>query len=317
MTLFRRVLVVNAALLVAAATALAISPFTISAPIAEVEAVVLTVGLILLLVLNYLILRRAFRPLEQLSERMRSVDLLRPGGRMPPSGEDQIAALVLAFNEMLERLEQERRESGARALGAQEAERKRIAAELHDEVGQSMTGVLLLLERLAGETPSRVEAVVEAQQAVRKSLDEVRRIAEELRPEPLEHLGLISALKSLAADFRKRTGLQLEWRFAPDLPPLDSDVELVLYRVAQESLTNVARHAEATRAVLSLERGPGTVILRIDDDGSGLNGRHTDGHGLRGMRERAMIVGGALAIETSEAGGVEVRLEVPTAQRSA
>jgi two-component system sensor histidine kinase UhpB len=317
MTLFRRVFLTNAALLVAAATVLAVTPLTISAPIAEIEAVVLGVGLSLLLVLNYLILRRAFRPLERLSERMRRVDLLRPGRRMPPSGHDQVAELVHAFNEMLERLETERRESGSRAVRAQEAERRRIGAELHDEVGQSMTGVLLLLERLAGELPAdRADAVAGAQQAVRRSLDEVRRIAAELRPEPLEHLGLVSALKALAADFRSRSGLQLEWQFARDLPRLDTDAELVLYRVAQESLTNVARHADARSVRLELDRGRHSVVLRVVDDGRGLNGHEANGSGIRGMRERALIVGGALAVKSSPAGGVEVRLEVPASNGS-
>jgi two-component system, NarL family, sensor histidine kinase UhpB len=312
MSLFRRVFLLNAALLVSAGVLVAVSPITVSTPVKVFDEVVLGVGIVLLLVANYLLLRPAFRPLERLAERMRNVDLLRPGRRLEPSGSPEIVELVRTFNEMLERLETERRESGRLALAAQEAERKRIAAELHDEVGQSMTGVLLLLDQLASEVPAeRRDVFAEAQEATRTSVDEVRRIAQELRPELLEHLGLVSALKSLATRFTDQAGLELEWDFAHALPPLSADAELALYRVAQESLTNVARHAEATRVWLSLQPGRDSVVLRVVDDGRGMNGRAPNGGGLRGMRERAVLVGAALAIKPARTGGVEVRLEVP------
>jgi two-component system, NarL family, sensor histidine kinase UhpB len=312
MSLFRRVFLLNAALLVGAGVLVAVSPITVSTPVKVFDEVVLGVGIVLLLVANYLLLRPAFRPLERLAERMRNVDLLRPGRRLEPSGSPEIVELVRTFNEMLERLETERRESGRLALAAQEAERKRIAAELHDEVGQSMTGVLLLLDQLASEVPAeRRDVFAEAQEATRTSVDEVRRIAQELRPELLEHLGLVSALKSLATRFTDQAGLELEWDFAHALPPLSPDAELALYRVAQESLTNVARHAEATHVWLSLQPGRDSVVLRVVDDGRGMNGRAPNGGGLRGMRERAVLVGAALAIKPARTGGVEVRLEVP------
>jgi two-component system, NarL family, sensor histidine kinase UhpB len=314
MSLFRRVFLLNAALLVAAGILVAVSPITVSTPVKIFDEVVLAVGIVLLLGANYLLLRPAFKPLERLAERMKNVDLLRPGRPLEPSGSPEVVELVRTFNEMLERLEIERRESGRRALAAQEAERKRIAAELHDEVGQSMTGVLLLLEQLAGESPAdRREALDEAQEATRKSVEEVRRIAQELRPELLEHLGLVSALKSLATRFTEQAGLELEWEFATTLPPLTSDVELALYRVAQESLTNVARHASASRVWVSLQPGRDSVVLRVVDDGGGMNGSDANGGGLRGMRERAVLVGAALAIKPARTGGVEVRLEVPAA----
>jgi two-component system sensor histidine kinase UhpB len=317
MPLFWRVFLLNAALLVGAGIVLALSPFTISAPIKVLEEVGLGFAILVLLAVNFAMLRPSFKPLERLAERMRNVDLLRPGRRLTPSGSAEIVDLVRSFNEMLERLETERRESGRRALAAQEAERKRIAAELHDEVGQSMTGVLLMLERVAGEVPrARRETFAEVQEAMRRSVEEVRRIAQELRPELLEHLGLASALKSLATRFTEQAGLQLEWEFARELPQLAPDVELAVYRVAQESLTNIARHADATRAWISLEPGHDSVVLRVVDDGIGLNG-HPDGGGLRGMRERAILVGAALAIKPARTGGVEVRLEAPAATSGA
>jgi two-component system, NarL family, sensor histidine kinase UhpB len=312
MSLFRRVFLLNAALLVGAGLLVALSPITVSTPVKVFDEVVLGVGILVILAANYLLLRPAFKPLERLAERMENVDLLRPGRRLEPTGSPEIVELVRSFNEMLERLETERRESGRQALAAQEAERKRIAAELHDEVGQSLTGVLLLLEQLAREVPAqRHDVFAEAQEATRKSVDEVRRIAQELRPEMLEHLGLVSALKALATRFTEQAGLVLKWDFAPALPPLAPDAELALYRVAQESLTNVARHAEASRVWLSLQPGRDSVVLRVVDDGRGMNGRAVTGGGLRGMRERAVLVGAALAIKPARTGGVEVRLEVP------
>jgi two-component system, NarL family, sensor histidine kinase UhpB len=314
MSLFRRVFLLNAALLVAAGVLVALSPITVSTPIRVFDEVVLGVGILVILAANYLLLRPAFKPLERLAARMKNVDLLRPGRRLDPSGSPEVIELVRAFNEMLERLETERRESGRQALAAQEAERKRIAAELHDEVGQSLTGVLLLLEQLAREVPDqRHDVFAEAQEATRKSIEEVRRIAQELRPEMLEHLGLVSALKALAARFTEQAGLELEWDFARELPPLAADAELALYRVAQESLTNVARHADASRVWLSLQPGRDSVVLRVVDNGRGLNGLAVNAGGLRGMRERAVLVGAALAIKPARTGGVEVRLEVPVA----
>jgi two-component system sensor histidine kinase UhpB len=206
---------------------------------------------------------------------------------------------------MLERLETERRESSRRAQHAQEAERSRIARGLHDEVGQVLTGVLLQLE---GE--GRDE---ETKAAVRQALEEVRRIAQELRPEMLEHLGLVSALTELSRRFADQSGLRIERRFADELPPLSDDAELTVYRVAQESLTNVARHARASRVEVVLEAGAESVVLRVVDDGRGIEeSAAVNGQGgLRGMREQAVLVGGALAVKRARQGGVEVRLEVP------
>jgi two-component system sensor histidine kinase UhpB len=236
---------------------------------------------------------------------MRTVDLLRPGQRLMEDGGPEVAQLTHVFNQMLERLEIERRESGRRVLQAQEAERARIAGGLHDEVGQVLTGVLLQLQ---AESSSE-----ETKEAVRQALEEVRRIARELRPEMLEHLGLVSALIELSRKFAEQSGLRIERRFAESLPPLSDDAELAVYRIAQESLTNVARHAGAEHVELSLQPGPSSVVLRVVDDGRGIaETAALNGHGgLRGMRERAVLVGGALAVKRGPNGGVEVRLEVP------
>jgi two-component system sensor histidine kinase UhpB len=296
-----RVFAINAALLVVATLLLVLTPVTIHASIALVEGLDLAIGLLVMLGANLLLLRRELSPLHRLVQRMRTVDLLRPGQRLPEDGGAEVGALVGGFNQMLERLEVERQESGRRALQAQEAERRRIAGGLHDEVGQVLTGVLFRLDD------------DETKEAVRQALDEVRRIARELRPEMLEHLGLVSALTELSRKFSEQSGVRVDRRFADELPALSDEEELAVYRVAQESLTNVARHAGASRVELSLEPGAGSVVLRVADDGHGMPDHpSTNGHGgLRGMRERALLVGGALAIKPGRTGGVEVRLEVP------
>jgi two-component system sensor histidine kinase UhpB len=131
----------------------------------------------------------------------------------------------------------------------------------------------------------------------------------------LEHLGLVSALTELSRRFADQSGLRIDRRFADDLPALSDEAELAVYRVAQESLTNVARHAHASRVEVALEPGAGSVVLRVVDDGRGIDeAAAVNGHGgLRGMRERAVLVGGALAVKRARHGGVEVRLEVPAA----
>ena len=265
-----------------------------------------------MLVVNGILLRRLFRPLERLAEKMEAADVLGGGQRVPVLSSGEIGTLERAFNQMLDRLENERRDAGAHALKAQEDERQRLARGLHDEVGQSMTAVLLQLKRMAANASQEQRTqLAEAQQVVKTSLEDVRRLAQELRPELLDHLGLASALVSLADGFEERTHLRVRRQLERVLPPLDPHAELVIYRVAQESLTNVARHAQATEVLLLLQRGNDSVVLRVIDDGQGFDPGHAEGGGLRGIRERALIVGGAAAINPAPGGGVEVRLEVP------
>jgi two-component system sensor histidine kinase UhpB len=305
-----QVFAINAGLFVLATLLLVFTPITISAPIALVEVIDVVVALGVMLAANLLLLRSAFAPLERLARRLPTIDLLRPGQRFSEGQSVEVAQIVRAFNEMLDRLEHERLESGRRALAAQEAERLRVAQGLHDEVGQVLTGVLLQLDALGGAQ------VAETKQAVRQALDEVRRIARELRPEMLEQLGLVSALTELSSRFSQLSGIEVERSFAPDLPGPSRDAELAIYRIAQESMTNVARHADASRVRISLEPGKQSVVLRVADDGRGF-AEDTGGKlhgGLRGMRERAVHVGGTLALGTTGDGGAEVHLEVPVVE---
>jgi two-component system sensor histidine kinase UhpB len=316
-SLFWRVFAVNAGLLALIAILLIASPVTISAPIKLTQALLIVVALAVAVAANAFLLRRAFKPLERLAERMDMVDLLRPGQRLRVARNDEVGRVVHAFNKMLDRLEGERQESGRRVLAAQEAERVGIARDLHDEVGQLLTGVLFQLDSIAGAAPEHREDLEEAKSTVRRALDEVRRISSELRPEMLEHLGLVSALTELTSTFGRVSNVQIERRFDPTLPKLTAETELAVYRIAQESLTNIARHAQATRVTITLERGTDSIVLRVADNGRGFDGKPEEHGGLRSMRERALLIEGALAIKAAPGGGVEVRLEVPAVRADA
>ena len=313
LSVFWRVFIVNAGLLGVLAALLLFSPVTISAPIKPTQALIIVTALAFTLAANVLLLRRALEPLERLAQRMEMVDLLRPGQRLQVLRNDEISRVVIAFNRMLDRLESERQQSGRRILAAQEAERIGIARDLHDEVGQVLTGVLLHLDSIASAAPGHRDEIDEAKQSVRRALDEVRRISSELRPEMLEQLGLVSALTELTTTFSRVSGVRVDTQFDQSLPKLEADTELATYRIAQESLTNVARHAQATRVAIALEGGPDSVVLRVVDDGRGFAGNPEEHGGLRSMRERALLVDGALAVKAAPRGGVEVRLEVPAA----
>jgi two-component system sensor histidine kinase UhpB len=310
--LFWRVFGTNAAVLILAFLGLVFAPVTVSVPPAAIELIVLAAGLVCLLAINLGLRRPAFRPLDELVETMRAHDPLSPGKRVTVEGGPAIAALAQTFNEMLDRLESERRDSARQALLVQERERQRIARELHDEVGQTLTGVMLQVEGLAGKIPEELrEQLDELRETAREGTEEVRRIARRLRPEALEDFGLQSALAALATAIGEQARLRIERRL-DDGPPLSEEHELVIYRVAQEALTNVARHAGATEVQFRLQRTDGHVILTVRDDGRGLP---TDvlraSHGIRGMRERAMLIGAQLTITGPPSGGTEVRLSIP------
>ncbi|MFI7406818.1 sensor histidine kinase [Streptomyces sp. NPDC049541] len=309
MSLFWRIFSLNAMGLVAAA-ALLLGPVTVSTPVLPAEALVVVVGLAALLAGNAIVLRLGLAPLRRLGRAMAAADLLRPGARAVVAGPAEAAELITTYNTMLDRLESERAAGAARALSAQERERQRIARELHDEVGQTLTAVLLQLKRVADRAPEELRGEVgQAQEATRAGLDEIRRIARRLRPGVLEELGLVSALRSLAAEFTTH-GLTVRHRITGDLPPLTQESELVIYRVAQEGLTNTARHAGADRAEVRLRPVTDGVELLVRDNGKGL-GTAPEGAGIRGMRERALLIAADLSLAPGPEDGTDVRLRVP------
>ncbi|WP_086737292.1 HAMP domain-containing sensor histidine kinase [Streptomyces glaucescens] len=311
MSLFWRIFAMNASLLVIAALLLLSPWITVSSPVLLKEAVVVAVGVLAMLLANALVLHRALAPLQRLSHRMAQADLSAPGIRAEAAGPAEMVQLVRTFNTMLDRLENERATSSARVAAAQEAERQHLARELHDEVGQALTAVLLQLKWLADQAPTRLRKDLRgAQETTRESLDELRRIARRLRPGVLEDLGLASALRALAADFA-RVGFTVVHHLDHKLPTLPQEVELAIYRVAQEALSNAARHASAARVDLELRHTSSEAVeLVIRDDGRGCHSA-SEGSGIRGMRERALLIGARLSIEATSRGGTSVQLWVP------
>jgi two-component system sensor histidine kinase UhpB len=302
--LFWRVFAINATILTAAMVALVLSPLTVSFPVALTELLVLGAGLVALLLVNLAWLRRVFTPLARLSRTMREVDPLEPGSRVALEDADpEIAELTGAFNEMLERLESERRDSALRALAAQESERRRIALELHDEVGQALTAAMLRLDQVD---------IDDAKEGLRAALVEVKDIARRLRPEALDDLGLKNALRALVASVARDARLDVAPDIDADLPPLTHEQELVVYRVAQEALTNALRHADADVIRFSLCRGADEVVLVVQDDGRGFDPAHASpAFGIRGMRERALMVRARLEVDSAPGRGTVVTLRNP------
>jgi two-component system, NarL family, sensor histidine kinase UhpB len=302
----------NAAVFVAAFATVAWTPVTVHRVATPSEVLVLTIILVLMLVVDLVLLRRALGPLRRLATTMGAVDPAQPGRRSESfdTAGPEVHALARALNEMLDRLEGERRDSGRRVLAAQEQERIRIARDLHDEVGQTLTAIALRAERAAGQPASQTDALIDIGETALRSLEDVRRIGRELRPEALDDLGLVNALIALCGRVDRQQGLrihrELDWR----LPELSPEVELVIYRTAQEALTNVLRHAEATEVFVVLKRDNGRVALLVSDNGRGLPAG-TDGRGFRGLRERAIVVDAELEIATGARGGTDVVLRVP------
>jgi two-component system sensor histidine kinase UhpB len=314
-SLSSRVFAVNAIVLVASGVVAVVvfSPGTISSPVVTKELVIVVASLLVMLAVNRLLLARELAPLERVTAAMRRADPLAPGERVSaPERPSEASDVAAAFNEMAERLEDERRDSTRRALGAQEGERLRIARELHDEVGQQLTALLLQLTSARRDAGAELEPVLgEAYGLARRSLDDVRRVARELRPEALDDLGLPSALAALSERLARQTGLRVEQRLQPVLPPLTDEEELVIYRVAQEALTNVLRHAGCDRAELSLQVGEGALVLDVRDEGSGFELEGAAANGLLGMRERALLVGARLEVRSRPGHGTLVRLALP------
>jgi two-component system sensor histidine kinase UhpB len=311
-----RVFIANAVVLCVAAAILLISPVTVSHPVSAREAAVVVGGLCVMVVLNLWLVRRTLQPLNRLADDMDRIDLLEdesPAIAPPPSGDEELVRLASSYEAMLDRLRFERRESARRTAQAQEEERRHVARELHDQVGQVLTGLVLQIDRVMADLdPAARDRLVPVREAARGALQDVRAIARSLRPDVLDDLGLVPALQGLATRFARDTGIPVERRLAPVAAPLGRDAELAVYRIAQEALTNVARHAGAGRVELRLEPLDGGVTLSVSDDGRGVDGLDPPAAGgLRWMRERAVLVDASLAVRNEPEGGTTVSLHVP------
>ncbi len=279
--------------------------------------VVLTLAIVALLV-NLMLTRRRRAPLERLIEEMEKVDLSRTGPLLPRSidgvGEtEEVERIELAFLRMMGRLEAERRRAGSAALQAQEQERTRVARDLHDEVNQSLTGLLLRLEAAREAAPPELAGeLAETKALANQAMRELLSLARQLRPTALDDLGLVAAIGGQVEQLGRgeiETELLTEGEFAD----LGDDAQLVVYRVAQEALSNAARHSGARHVTARLARSADAgVELEVMDDGRGFAfDDAARGLGIAGMRERALLVGGELTIESRPGRGTTVRLVVP------
>lgn len=313
-SLFWRIFAANAAVFIAAGLALALGPATVSAPITLREATTLVAGIAGMLVINLALMRRLLAPVTRLTALMRRIDPLAPGQRLqlerqPP----ELAELAATFNEMLDRLESERRASAHRELAARDAEQRRIAGELHDEIGQRLTVLLLMLANAQTRSDAERERILEeAAELVRGTVDDLRQLTRSLRPEALDELGLNRALAALADSVERRTGVEItrRLRFDGEISPL---VGLIVYRIAQEGVTNAVRHAPGAPIALELEgNGSGPLVLRVADGGPGIPpARPAEGGGLRWMAERALVIGADLSVQASGS-GTTLTLTVPS-----
>jgi signal transduction histidine kinase len=234
------------------------------------------------------------------------------------------------YSELLrqsDNLQEQLRSLSRQILSAQEDERKRISRELHDVVAQTLTGINIRLATLKKDasidTKGLDRNIARTQRLVEKSVDIVHQFARELRPAVLDDLGLIPALHTFAKLFSKRTHIHVHLEVFAGVEQLDTDQRTILYRVAQEALTNVSRHAKAGRVVVSIQKVADGICMKISDDGKSfqvervLNSRGRQRLGILGMRERLEMVGGRFGVESTPGKGTTITAQIPNGQNRA
>jgi len=269
---------------------------------------------ILALLLNILMLQRRLNPLDQLIREIEAIDPSNPASfEAPEDPVEEVERLAAAFAKLLERIEAERRRAGRLQLRAQEEERKRVARDLHDEVNQALTAILLRLEALTHVAPPRLrDELAETKGLANQAMGELLQLARQLRPTALDDHGFVPAIEEQLRRFKAQYGIATELSTDGDLDDLGSDQQLVLYRVTQEALNNIARHAGANNVAVEIARVDGHIDLEVADDGVGFDvGHELRGLGLDGMAERARLVDGRFEVDAAPGRGTTLRLRVP------
>jgi two-component system, NarL family, sensor histidine kinase UhpB len=314
-TLLTQVLLVNLLLIAAAviAASIASNPENSLRDSASIG-LVLGFALAATVAVNIWLLSRRFEPLQRLVTEMQTADLSKPPE--PPAvteGPVEVVSLERSFHAMLERLEAERRGAANAALSAQERERERIARDLHDEVNQALTALLLRLAAVRRQAPDPEVAaeLAEIGSLISRAMSELLDLARGLRPTTLDDLGLKAALATLVEEVEREAGIAAGFEAEGELDGVPDDVQLVTYRVAQEAVTNVIQHADAGHLrVRLIGAADGAIELRISDDGTGYaGGRSNERLGIAGMRERALLCGGELTVESEPGAGTRVTLQ--------
>ena len=276
----------------------------------------LGLSIVLVLLVNMLMLRRRFSPLDRLIERVEAIDPADPAEFEAPSAREttaEVDRLAASFQRMLRRIDEERKRSGRLVVRAQEEERRRLARDLHDEVNQSLTGILLRLEALSQSAPPALKAEIgDVKKLVNQAMGELVTLARQLRPSALDDHGLVSAIVSHTRRFEAQTGIPAAVHVEGKPGSLESDEEIAIYRFVQEALSNVAQHASATRLDVELSANGHGLEVTVRDDGRGFDADHDgDGLGLGGMAERARLVGGRLEVSSEPGSGTALTLQVP------
>lgn len=280
-------------------------------------------GMVISFFVNRWMLKRALEPLGRLQEavnrvRQRQTDVRVTLGSV---SDEQFDRLAETFNRMLsehERHAEQMQQLSRQILQAQEEERQRLARELHDEAAQALTSLLVhlrLLER-AHEPEKAQQNIQKLRELTAQALEEVRRVALDLRPTILDDLGLGPALEWRVDEFTQASGVQAKIQIEGLERRLPREIELVFYRVGQETLNNIARHAQAKHVSVSLHRANSTISLEVIDDGVGFTPTSLPtytprGLGLLGMRERLAMIDGTLALESAPGNGTRVLASAP------
>ncbi len=289
----------------------------------EVAGLLAVIGIGVTLLVNAVILRVALQPLDELERTAARVQKGDMDRRAPdsPVADRELDRLRLTFNAMLDASAAYRarlREVAARALGSAEEERKRIARELHDETAQTLAALLIRLRLVqrANDGDARAKLLEEMRADVGQALEGIRRFARGLRPPALDELGLVPAIESHVRSLEEISGLRIRVEseeVAGDLPP---QAELATYRIVQEALSNVVRHARATHAWVRIAHDGARLVVAVEDDGRGFDPARVmstegGGLGLFGMKERAGYIGGQVEVASTPGGGTRVRAEIP------
>lgn len=336
--LLSQILIVNSAIVFLGASAgTAITRALASQSGTALTALFAALGLVLSIVANYLLLRVALKPLlilQTVAELVAAGDLnVRAADSV--QGEPALARLAHTFNTMLDRLQEDSRaiersralteQLTQKVLSAQEEERRRIARELHDETLQSLATLVIYADaagtlEAARQVPTLNEALARLREVAERTLTGVRGIIADLRPSLLDDLGLAAAVRWQAQNRLEPLGIRVDVQTRGEGRRLNPAIEIALYRVLQEAITNVLKHAQASYVELDLDLSESDCLrARIEDDGIGFDPaqrkaeREDGGVGLWGMQERINLVGGHLMVDSSPGEGTEIRVMVPLA----
>ncbi|HEY4385309.1 MAG TPA: sensor histidine kinase [Ktedonobacteraceae bacterium] len=283
----------------------------------------ITAGWLVSVVMNFVLLRIAFRPLMDLGKVMHRVQEGERSLRAPLTGFDQDAdQLASTLNMMLEAINESSRQRAAEIFNAQEEERKRIARELHDETSQVLTSLLISLAVLEESvaTEEARDRIGETRMLAHRTLRAIRNLSTDLRPSALDDLGLIPALRWYIKEYQQKFSLDVSFQTSGFKERLPTTLETALYRIVQEALTNIARHAHAHKVNVILKDDPDTIYITITDDGHGFDAEQLQkppgpgqerGWGLVGMRERASLLDGTLTIESRAGHGTSIHARIP------